>query len=62
MDSEVEPWNNSYEIHGEVERLLRRLLEGNLTDENGWVGRRGEWWRIGEDGRQLLEQGGFKLR
>lgn len=33
MSDECEPWNNSYELDGETERLLRRLLTGPLTDE-----------------------------
>jgi hypothetical protein len=33
MPDECEPWNNSYELDGETERLLRRLLTGPLTDE-----------------------------
>jgi hypothetical protein len=33
MSDESEPWNNSYELDGETERLLRRLLTGPLTDE-----------------------------
>lgn len=33
MSEECEPWNNSYELDGETERLLRRLLSGSLTDE-----------------------------
>lgn len=33
MSDECEPWNNSYELDGETERLLRRLLIGPLTDE-----------------------------
>jgi hypothetical protein len=33
MSDECEPWNNSYELDGETERLLRKLLTGPLTDE-----------------------------
>lgn len=33
MPEECEPWNNSYERDGETERLLRKLLENPLTDE-----------------------------
>ena len=33
MSEECEPWNNSYELDGETERLLRRLLTCPLTDE-----------------------------
>lgn len=33
MSEENEPWNNSYELDGEAERLLRRLLACPLTDE-----------------------------
>lgn len=33
MSEECEPWNNSYELDGETERLLRRLLICPLTDD-----------------------------
>lgn len=33
MSDECEPWNNSYELDGETERLLRRLLIETMTDE-----------------------------
>ncbi|MGB7921718.1 MAG: hypothetical protein WCF57_00605 [Pyrinomonadaceae bacterium] len=33
MSDECEPWNNTYELDGETERLLRRLLTGPLKDE-----------------------------
>jgi hypothetical protein len=33
MSDESEPWNNSYVLDGETERLLRKLQDGPLTDE-----------------------------
>jgi hypothetical protein len=33
MSGTLEPWDNAYQLDGETERLLRRLLVGPLTDD-----------------------------
>lgn len=33
MHNDREPWNDSYELDGETERLLRKLQDGPLTDD-----------------------------